>query len=221
MNSPIPSPSEAAKVLPIHREAAKALLEAALCYHEKDVIKMLAKLFPAPAPSADEELRRLAERVCREGSEDGYWESVEELRTYLDATPSVPAPQEVPDESETMPCETPEALEDFLITYHDVNSQWLVYRAGVAHGENAQHPKSSAEGYRNGWRDGRLPLNNPAPTDPCASELASLADSWTKEVGERPPMTSTDLLDCARSLRSALTRYRQRSSPANGAEGKK
>jgi hypothetical protein len=62
------------------------------------------------------------------------------------------------------PLDTPEALEEWLRENRDCDSKWKYYLAGVAHGENAQHEKSYAHGYGDGWRDARLRLNADEPS---------------------------------------------------------
>ena len=57
--------------------------------------------------------------------------------------------------------QSPEEMEQWLRDNRDCNCPWLYYQIGVSHGEHAQHNKSYPLGYKDGWRDGRLPLNNP------------------------------------------------------------
>jgi hypothetical protein len=75
---------------------------------------------------------------------------------------------------ESKPFKTPEDLDFWLNENRKINSQWTLYNSGVAHGENEQHGKSYSLGYKDGWRDARLQLNDlSAP----ASREASLRDA--------------------------------------------
>lgn len=150
--------------------------------------KLAQAIFHTTPATADERLRRLAEKVCRDESEA-------ELEVLLAHA----------------------CFRSFRNAIEEGDVVWYSHRARIGKGYTLK------EALKGSMRRGAVDNTRstvPAPPDPCASELADALEKCETALQLSGGILASDhwpQINAAEdAVKSALTRYRQRSSPSEG-----